>query len=101
MRLSDVAEVVRWNKSLVLDDSPEHIVFELSATKGKVELLPNDDIYERHAVLILKNKNIQYMLLAHLEMNMELIRHKYLQTMNFKLEDVKRIEISDYFAKMY
>jgi len=99
MKLSDVAEVVRWNSSLDLSGADKHIVFELSATKGRVAFLDNKDIYERHAVLILKNQKIAFMLFNFLEMSMDRIRKKYLETMNFKIDDVKNIELNDYFAQ--
>ena len=100
LKLSDVADVVRWNKSLDMSDSPEHIVFELSATKGRVELLPNDKIYERYAVMFLKNKGITYLLLGYLDIEMDHIRHQYLENMNFKINDVKNIEVNEYFAQL-
>ena len=99
LKLSDVADVVRWNKSLDMSDSPKHIAFELSATKGFVELLPNNEIYERHAVIFPNDNAYLYTLAGFLSEQLDAIRHKYLENMNFKINDVKNVEVNEYFAQ--
>lgn len=72
---------------------------ELSGTKGKVELMKGKDVYERHAVIKPHNKGMLYSLYGYLDQAMPQIRTKYLETLNFKIQDVRNITVHPYFLQ--
>lgn len=82
-----------------LDPDKEYVCIELSATKGRVELLKGTDIYERYAVVLLKKTGMEYMLFNYLQEAMPEIKAKYLETMNFKIQDVRNITVHPYFLQ--
>lgn len=98
-KLTEIADVQRWNRSMQLDSDKEYVCIELSATKGRVELLKGNDVYERYAIVLLNQPGMEYLLFNYLQQAMPEIRAKYLETMNFKIQDVRNITVHPYFLQ--